>query len=896
MEKKTNTNDKVLIIVESPTKAKTIKKFLPANCTVIACNGHVRDLPADAMSIDIEHDYKPLYEISTGKEKIIKSIKSELATSSSLLLATDEDREGESISWHLLELLKPKVSYQRMVFHEITKKAIMHALDNGRELDMALVDAQEGRRILDRLYGYTLSPLLWRKLGQKKLSAGRVQSPGLRLIVERERERLAFKEASYWDAKALLRRPTDAPHAAFEARLDSIGGLRVASGKDFDPATGQLTHQKKVVVLDEAKVRELIEKLKNAAWTVADIEEKQKNQRPAPPFTTSTLQQEGSRKLRLSTKDTMKVAQRLYENGLITYMRTDSPALSQEGIQGARDAAGTLFGLEYLSPTSRQYTSKSVSAQEAHEAIRPAGEKFVHPEDSGLSGKELALYDMIWKRTLASQMAESIKATTTVHINADDARFTATGNRIVFPGYIRVYVEGKDDPEAALEDTESWLPALSAGQSVMLENLEPVGHETKPPARFTEATLVQELEKLGIGRPSTYSAIIEKLIEKVYVVKDGTSLIPTFTGFAVVQLLEENFGKLVDYAFTSNMETALDEIAVGKVDELDFLRTFYEGESGLKQLVEQKTADITTATAKKIMLPQISDKYPIFLGKFGPYAVQNDADGEKEHSISIPEDLHPGTITEADLERLLEAKKQAADGPEPIGHDPKTKLPIFLLSGRFGPFFQLGEKSDLNPTPKRASVPKGRNGQDLSMEEVLSLLSLPRTLGVHPDSGEPVVANRGKFGPYVGSNKEYRSLPNPEALFSVTLEEAVALLAQPKQSRFGKGAAKGKPVEPMISFGEHEGQPLGIYDGKYGFYGKWGKENFTLPSAMKKDAEALKTLTKEQVIDLAQAPKAERPTKVGRYPSKTSKTSKTTKAVKTTKTTKATKATKATKK
>ncbi|PKL20446.1 MAG: type I DNA topoisomerase [Spirochaetae bacterium HGW-Spirochaetae-4] len=869
MAKKQNTNGKTLIIVESPTKARTIRKFLPEHCSVIACNGHVRDLPSKDLSIDVEHDYTPKYVVSKGKDKIIKEIKSELATSTELMLATDEDREGESISWHLLELLKPKVPYQRMVFHEITKRAILHALEHGRELDMALVNAQEARRILDRLYGYTISPFLWRKLSQPKLSAGRVQSPGLRMVVERERQRMRFVTANYWDVKANLYRNGDTVTQDFEAKLESVDGVRIAIGKDFNPETGKLNPHKHVLVVDEQAAKELSERLQHAAWKVLSVEEKEKKQRPAPPFITSTLQQEGSRKLRLSAKDTMRIAQKLYESGLITYMRTDSPSLSQEGIQGARDAAGSLFGLEYLSPTSRQYASKSSSAQEAHEAIRPAGEVFVHPEKSGLHGAEYALYEIIWKRTLASQMAEAIKASTTVKIEADDTVFSATGNRIVFPGFIRVYVEGKDDPEAALEDSERLLPELSEGMGLHSKTIEPVGHETKPPARFTEATLVQELEKQGIGRPSTYATIIDKLFEKSYVVKDGTALVPTFVGFAVVQLLEKNFTNLVDYAFTSRMETELDGVAEGTVNQLDFLRTFYEGAQGLKQQVEEKLETVKPADAKRIELPHISDKNPILIGKFGPYVARKNGEGDTEQSVSIPESFFPGTIQEEDIRQLLDMKANGSDEPEPICTDPASGLPVFLLTGKFGPYFQLGKKTDDNPKPKRASVPKGREPQSMEASEILKYLSLPREIGMHPERNKPVVASVGRFGPYVGCDGEFRSLPNEEALFSISLEDALAMLAAPKPGRGGSGAGKkGAAAEPFLSFDEYEGKPLGVYNGKYGYYGKLGTENFALPKDMKKDAAALQTLTREMMIELSQAPKAERPAGKGKFKKK----------------------------
>jgi DNA topoisomerase-1 len=852
MAKKQTTEGKMLIIVESPTKARTIRKFLPDHCAVIACNGHVRDLPAKDLAIDVEHDYEPKYVVSKGKEKIIREIKSELATSSELLLATDEDREGESISWHLLQLLKPKVPYQRMVFHEITRKAILHALDHGRDLDMALVHAQEARRVLDRLFGYSLSPVLWRKLSQQKLSAGRVQSPGLRMVVERERQRMRFVSASFWDLKAQLYRKGDTKQQSFEARLESVDGRRIATGKDFDAETGKVAAHKHPLVLDEAQATELAQQLAQQTWQVISVDEKEKKQRPAPPFITSTLQQEGSRKLRLSAKDTMRIAQKLYESGLITYMRTDSPTLSQEGIRGARDAAGSLFGLDYLSPSPRQYATKSSSAQEAHEAIRPAGESFVHPEASGLHGIEYALYEIIWKRTLASQMAEAVKATTSVKIAVGDAQFIATGNRIIFPGFIRVYVEGKDDPESALEDTERLLPELQEQTVLAVDSVDPQGHETKSPARFTEATLVQELEKKGIGRPSTYATIIDKLFEKRYVVKEGTALVPTFVGFAVVQLLENHFSHLVDYNFTSKMEDALDGIAEGKVDRLDFLKKFYEGDQGLALQVAQKIEQVKPAEAKRIQLPHISDAYYVMIGKFGPY-VSAAAEQETATSVSLPDSMFPGTLTESEIQKLLELKKNNADGPEPICVDDTTGLPVFLLTGRFGPYFQLGEKTEEHPKPKRFSVPKGREPESMTCEEILKFLRLPRELGRHPESGDPVIAQLGPYGPYVGCKKEFRSLGDIDAVFTVTLEEALKLLAAPKQN--GKSAKSGSNAEPVVDFGEHEGKRLGVYSGRYGFYGKIGDLNFYLPKEMKHDESRLSDLTREQMIELSKSAK-----------------------------------------
>ncbi len=853
-------NGKILIIVESPTKAKTIKKFLPSNCTVIACNGHIRDLPADDLSIDVADGYKPKYVIATGKDKLIKTIKSELKDASYLMLATDEDREGESISWHLLEVLHPTMPYQRMVFHEITKRAILQAMDNGRDLDMSLVRAQEARRILDRLYGYTLSPLLWKKLSNKNLSAGRVQSPGLRLIVDRERQRICFVKSTYWDAKATLAKQAGTK-ASFEAKLESVGSLRVAGSKDFDSVTGQLSTSKQLLVLDEPAAATLVEKLNAAAWSVADVKEKPVTSRPSPPFITSTLQQEGNRKLRLGAKDTMRIAQKLYENGFITYMRTDSPTLSQEGISAARKSVETLYGASFLSPAPRQYSAKSASAQEAHEAIRPSGDEFIHPEKTGLHGKELSLYEMIWKRTLACQMADAKKSSTTVKVLAtcadgEEARFSATGTRILFPGFIRVYVEGVDDPEAALDDKEVLLPDLSEGEKLDLKELLPVSHETKPPARFTEATLVQELEKMGIGRPSTYATIIDKLFERKYVVKDGTAMVPTFTGFGVVQLLENNFSNMVDYDFTSNMEDRLDKIATGDTNELQFLKGFYEGDSGLLQQVRERTAEIKPALAKQISLPQISSDHPVMIGPYGPYVIGPKVDG-KDQYISLPDTMFPGTVTDEDIVALLKQGKEQPEGPKAIGIDPATELPILLMSGRFGDYWQLGEKSDANPEPKRASVPKGKKADSFDLSGILQFFQLPRTIGLNPANNEPVIANRGKYGPYVGCAGEFRSLSDEDRMFTISLEDALALLAAPKPGRGsarggkgGKGASDKAPAPALIDLGEYEGQKVGVFSGRYGFYLKHGKDNYALPYAMKKNEDTLKELTFDQAVEI----------------------------------------------
>ncbi|MFA5467775.1 MAG: type I DNA topoisomerase [Sphaerochaetaceae bacterium] len=827
--------EKTLIIVESPTKARTIARYLTGGYKVMACNGHVRDLPTKDLSIDIADGYKPKYVVTKGKDKIIKSLKEELKGASRLLLATDEDREGESISWHLLELLKPQVPYRRMVFHEITKKAILHALEHGRDLNMELVNAQEARRVLDRLFGYSLSPVLWRKLSQPKLSAGRVQSPGLRMVVERERERLSFISAQYWDLKATLNN--------FEAKLESVEGQRVATGKDFDGITGRLK-SKKVLLLDKKGAVELADKLKTAQWKVVSVEENEKKQRPAPPFITSTLQQEGNRKLRLSAKQTMSVAQKLYENGFITYMRSDSPSLSQEGVRAAREAAGKLYGPEYLSATPRQYGAKDKRAQEAHEAIRPAGDTFVHPAESGLSGNERRLYELIWKRTLASQMAESVKAFTTVKIAADGTIFSASGNRILFPGFIRVYVEGKDDSESALEDTEKLLPALKEGQVLELKDLEAVEHETKAPGRYTEALLIKELEKRGIGRPSTYATIIERLYDKSYVVKENGALVPSFVAFAVVQLLESYFLNFVDYDFTSKMEGGLDGIAEGAVDQNDFLKSFYEGDEGLKSQVEQVLNAVQPVEVKHIKLPHIADEFPVMIGRYGPYVVDKTA-GDK--AVSIPVDLTPSTLNDSVISTLLKQKNGENGGDEPLGEDPESGQAIYLLSGRYGPYFQLGKKGEDNEKVKTCSVPQGKDPHAMTISEIMDYLSLPKELGVNPENGKPVTVSIGRYGPFVSNDGKNRNLSGPqERVFTITLEEALELLASAREPRKGKRSAQ----KAFKEYGEYEGEALGIFYGRYGYYGKLGKKNFALPKEMKKDESAFVNLSKERLIEL----------------------------------------------
>ena len=840
---------KALVIVESPTKARTIKRFLPKGYHVEASVGHVRDLPQSAgeipkrykgeswarLGIDVENNFKPLYVTPKGKSKVINELKKKVKEADVLLLATDEDREGESISWHLIEVLKPKVPVKRMVFHEITKGAIEHSMENYRDIDMNLVRAQETRRILDRLYGYTLSPLIWKKVAYG-LSAGRVQSPGLRMIVERERERIRFNSSVYWNLKATLAKPEE---RSFDAKLLSVGEKRVAGSKDFDSTTGKLKDPESVLLLSEEQAGELLKRIEAAQWKVLSVQEKETSSRPAAPFITSSLQQEGNRKLGLSARETMRIAQRLYEEGLITYMRTDSPALSSEAIGGARSAVEKLYGKEYLSETPRQYSSKGRGAQEAHEAIRPAGGEFVHPDSANLSGKDKSLYQMIWKRTIASQMAEAKKLSVSVRIGADDAVFSASGNRILFPGFLRVYVEGKDDPEAALEDKEVLLPPLKEGDGLEVVSIEPDRHETKPPARYTEASLVQRLEREGIGRPSTYATIISTIYERGYIRRQGTSLVPTFTGMAVVQLLEEHFDDLVDYGFTSSMEASLDQIAYGEKDNKAYLKEFYFGPDGLKEEVEQREEEISPERSRTVALPQLKEHQAVKVGRYGPYIVHKE--GEDSIHASIPEEIAPADLTEEDITELIELQKR---GPQPIGQHPESGEDIYCLTGRYGPYVQLGEATEEKPKPKRAGLPKGVKPSEVDIELATKLLSLPRTLGVHPETGEEVVASVGRFGPFVVSGGEFRSLKSGDDVYTITLDRALELLAEEK-----KGGRKRSKLLKDLGVDPNKKRKLSVYDGRYGPYIKAGTKNVSLPEE-KQTKEAIENLTLEEAAKI----------------------------------------------
>lgn len=861
-----------LVIVESPTKARTIRGFLPKDFKVEASMGHVRDLPNNASEIPAAHkgekwanlgvntanDFEPLYVVPKDKKKVVKELKDALKGADQLLLATDEDREGESISWHLLQLLNPKVPVKRMVFHEITKEAIGRALEQTRELDMELVHAQETRRILDRLVGYTLSPLLWKKVAWG-LSAGRVQSVAVRLIVQRERARRAFKSGSYWDLKAQLDQG-----GAFEAKLSHLKGERIAGGSDFDEATGGLKAGSKVRLLSEAEARQLREAVLAGAWRVAAVEEKPTTRKPVAPFTTSTLQQEANRKLRLSARETMRTAQGLYERGFITYMRTDSVHLSDQAINAARSCVSAKYGKDYLSPAPRQFSTKARNAQEAHEAIRPAGESFRDPGATGLDGRDLALYELIWKRTVASQMADARLTMLSVDLEVDGgslgtAAFRSSGKRIDFAGFFRAYVEGSDDPDAALEGQEVLLPTLKQGDKPACKGVEALGHQTQPPARYSEAALVKMLEKEGIGRPSTYASIIGTIVDRGYATLQNNALTPSFTAFAVTALLEEHFPDLVDTSFTARMENTLDEISHGQVQWLPYLESFFKGEKGLENQVAQREGDIDPGASRTVELEGLP--CVVRIGRFGAYLETKRVaeDGTEELlKATLPQEITPSDL---DAERAELILRQKADGPESLGEDPETGDLVYLLFGQYGPYVQRGQVSDENPKPKRASLPKGVKPEEFSLEDALGLLRLPRQLGEHPDGGK-VEAGLGRFGPYVVHHKgmgekDYRSLKAEDDVLMVGLSRALELLAQPKKGRGGRTALK--------DLGTPEGgdEAIQLFDGPYGLYVKQGKVNASLP-----EGATAETITLEQAVELLAAKATSGKTK-GRKPAGT---------------------------
>ena len=824
---------KSLVIVESPTKIKTLKKYLPDEYTIDSSMGHIRDLPANAkevpkkfkgedwanLGVNTDKDFEPLYVIPSSKKKVVKRLKKELKESDELILATDEDREGEAISWHLTEILKPDVPVKRMVFREITEEAIKEALNHFRDIDMDLVNAQEARRIIDRLAGYTISPLLWKKIAPG-LSAGRVQSVAVRFLVDRERERMKFRSARYWDLKAKLHKLDD--ENIFEADLTHLDGKRLASGKDFDESTGKLKKPKKVVLLDDESASELRDNLDQADWKVADVRKNRKKRNPAPAFITSTLQQEANRKLNFSAKRTMGVAQKLYENGYITYMRTDSARLSGQAINAARNAVKSEYGDEYLFDRPRNYGG-GANAQEAHEAIRPAGSYFRKPNEAGLRGDQYKLYDLIWKRTIATQMSKAELEFTNVTIEAKAggqvAEFKANGKKIIFPGFFRAYVEGSDDPDAALENQEKFLPEMSEGEEVEEKGIEPISHETQPPSRYTEATLVKELEKRGVGRPSTYANIISTVQNRGYVEADGKTLIPTFTAFAVTELLEKNLDDLVDSDFTSEMEAKLDEIAQGKLDTKNYLSSYYNGEKGLKAKVDEQEDKIDPQEARHLELPLPGlNGIKVFVGRYGPY-IKKEVDGE-ELTTSIPESWKPSDITVEKLEELIKAEEE---GPKSIGEHPDNGEPIFVLNGRYGPYVQVGD-GEGEGKPDRASLLKDMKPEDVDLELALRLLELPRPLGNHPETGKVIKTGVGRYGPFVVHDGTFASLRKNDHVLDIELDRAVELLEQKKNK-------KSRKSNVIKDLGDHpeNGKKVRVMTGRYGPYIKYGKTNISLP-------------------------------------------------------------------
>jgi DNA topoisomerase-1 len=866
---------KALVIVESPAKAKTIGGMLGPDFIVESSIGHIRDLPRGAdevpaaykgeawarLGVDVDNGFKPLYVVSSSKKSVVANLKRLLKDADELYLATDEDREGEAIAWHLSEVLSPTVPVKRMVFHEITAAAIARAVDESRDLDRHLVDAQEARRILDRLYGYEVSPVLWRKV-MPKLSAGRVQSVATRMVVERERARMRFNSATWWGIEGTFAHA--AAPAPFGATLVALGGSTVATGKDFNE-DGVQTTQGTVRLLGEEEATSVAAALAGQSFTVRSVTEKPFRRSPAAPFMTSTLQQEAGRKLRFSAQRAMQVAQRLYEQGFITYMRTDSTTLSDQALTAARSQAREMYGDAYVPAAPRRYERKVKNAQEAHEAIRPAGETFRTPESAAreLSGDELRLYDMIWKRTVASQMNDATGTSAQIRLVApvpegvaagSEAEFSASGRVIAFKGFLRAYAEGdEEDPEAKQADEEVVLPALAEGDTVSGTAFEPGSHATQPPARFTEASLVKAMEELGVGRPSTYASVIATILDRGYVWKKGTALVPSFTAFAVVGLLERYFANLVDYGFTASMENDLDDIAGGREEALPWLTRFYFGRSGvgangtegeagaggaeiqmgLKASVATHMSEIDAREINSIPLGQGSDGVPIVarIGRYGPYLQRG------EDRASLPDELCPDELTIARAEELLDAPSN----DRVLGVDPETGLNVQVKAGRFGPYVQLGEVVDGGEKPRTSSLFSSMDTATLTFEQALELLRIPRTVGQDEATGEDVVAHNGKFGPYLKMGKETRSLTSEDQLLSVTLPEAQALFAQPKQRR-GRTAAP-----PLREMGTDPATdlPVVLKEGRFGPYVTDGTTNASL-----RKGDEIESLTMERASEL----------------------------------------------
>ena len=839
------------MIVESPAKAKTIAKFLGKDFQVEASIGHVRDLPRNRadmpaefkgepwayLAVNVDDGFKPVYIVPEDKKKQVTKLKQALKDADNLYLATDEDREGEAISWHLQELLKPKVPVHRLVFHEITKEAIQKALASPRKIDNGLVQAQETRRILDRLYGYDVSALLWKVVGGG-LSAGRVQSVAVRLIVQRERERIAFRSGTYWDLEAIFK---TAAGESLPATLTMVDGQKLPSGKDFDSATGKLKNAS-LLQMDEPAATTLAAKLQSASFKVTSVEVKPFVERPRAPFTTSTMQQEANRKLGFTAKRTMQAAQRLYENGYITYMRTDSTTLSTEAIGAARTLVRSEYGEQFLHPEVRTYSGKVKNAQEAHEAIRPAGTPFRLPSAlrGELDGDQFRLFDLIWKRTIACQMADARKQRITVTIQGGGATFAASGTSIEFEGFLRAYVEGSDDPEAELADKETLLPNVKTDDPLTNSRLDPKGHTTQPPARYSEAALTKALEDRGIGRPSTYASIIETVQARSYVFKKGTALVPSWTAFLVIRVMEEYFEPLVNYDFTAQMEDFLDSISRQEAVASDYLKDFYFGSDDVKSTQIGLKPRLANADIKPLEMARFTlgvptegecrDEVFVRVGKYGPSVEQG------ERRVSVPEEMPPDEMTlPVALELLASADRQN----EPLGEHPETHQPIFVKVGRFGPYVQLGANDD--PEKKNRSLLKGMNPEELTAETALLLFSLPRNLGNHPESNDPIEANDGRYGPYIKCGTDTRSLPEGVSPLEVTIAEALELLKQPKTR--GRAA----PKEPIKTFPESPitGAAVKLLEGRFGPYVADGTTNASLPRGV--DPE---TLTFEAALDL----------------------------------------------
>jgi DNA topoisomerase-1 len=840
---------KRLVIVESPAKARTISAYLGDDFVVESSVGHIRDLPTSAkeipdkfkkepwarLGVDVEHGFEPLYVVDSDKKSKVTELRKRLAEAEELLLATDEDREGEAIAWHLLEVLKPKVPVRRMVFHEITRQAIERALEETRQIDERLVDAQETRRILDRLYGYEVSPVLWRKI-TSGLSAGRVQSVATRLVVERERERMAFVRAGWWDIEGTF------DPEGFDAALVAVDGKRLAKGRDF-ASDGRLKDDA-LLLLDAEGARGLAERLDGAAFSVKSVERKPYLRRPSAPFMTSTLQQEASRKLRFTSQRTMQVAQRLYENGYITYMRTDSTTLSDAALTAARAQARELYGPEYVPDQPRRYDRKVKNAQEAHEAIRPAGDTFRTPQqvERELGSDELRLYELVWKRTLASQMADAKGQTVSMRIAGtssagEEAEFGTSGTVITFRGFLAAYEEGRDDGR---KDEERKLPNLSEGDAVTATRLEPQGHETTPPPRYTEATLVRALEERGIGRPSTYAAIIGTILDRGYVFKKDSALVPTFLAFAVVALLEQHFGRLVDYEFTARMEDDLDRIAAGDEERVEWLRRFYygNGDEGLKDLV----SDLGGIDAREVSSIDIGNGIVVRVGRYGPYL---ERDGRR---ASVPPHIVPDELTAEKAEELLSQPSE----DRTLGADPDTGRDIVARTGRYGPYVTEVLEDGSKEKPRTASLFQTMSLETITLEDALRLLTIPRVLGADPADGEEVVARNGRYGPYIQKGKESRSLDSEEQLLEITLEDALELLAQPKGRRRQSASA------PLRELGEdpETQKPVVVKDGRFGPYVTDGEVNATIRGADTPD-----TITLERASELLAERRAKGPSK-----------------------------------